>query len=70
MAIRRLNKDNRFTRGDRSSATVYTLPTVKAMVGCFDRYLNLTIADGHASIDTIKTYRSRVHQFLSWCWLV
>ncbi|MEO0925094.1 MAG: tyrosine-type recombinase/integrase [Cyanobacteria bacterium J06643_13] len=34
---------------------------------CFDRYLNLTIADGHASNDTVKTYRSRVHQFLSWC---
>jgi integrase/recombinase XerD len=67
MAIRRLDKRNRFDRGDRSCATISTLPTVKAMRDCFDRYLNLTIADGHASIDTIKTYRSRVHQFLSWC---
>ena len=67
MAIRRLNKDNRFLRGDRSHATVSTLPTVKAMRDCFERYLNLTIADGHASKDTVKTYRSRVHQFLSWC---
>ena len=67
MAIRRLNS-NRFDRGDRLSlATVSTLPTVKAMCDCFDRYLNLTIADGHASNDTVKTYSSRVHQFLSWC---
>ncbi|MCC0178899.1 tyrosine-type recombinase/integrase [Waterburya agarophytonicola K14] len=68
MAIRRLSKDNRLERSDRHSlATVSTLPTVKAMVDCFEKYLNLTIADGHASVDTVKTYRSRVHQFLSWC---
>ena len=67
MAIQRLNKDNRFPRGDRVRATVSTLPTVKAMRDCFERYLNLTIADGHASNDTVKTYRNRVHQFLSWC---
>ncbi|WP_052056037.1 tyrosine-type recombinase/integrase [Myxosarcina sp. GI1] len=67
MAIRRLN-GTKFNERERNSlATVSTLPTVKAMVDCFDRYLNLTIADGHASIDTIKTYRNRVHQFLSWC---
>ena len=67
MAIRRsgLTKINYSDR--RSLATVSTLPTVKAMCDCFDRYLNLTIADGHASNDTVKTYRSRVHQFLSWC---
>ncbi len=45
MAIRRLNKD-RFERGDLARATVSTLPTVKAMRDCFERYLNLTIADG------------------------
>ena len=67
MAIRRLNEGNKFNRRDRSFATVSTLPTVKAMVDCFERYLNLTIADGHASNDTVKTYRNRVHQFLSWC---
>jgi site-specific recombinase XerD len=68
MAIRRLDKSNKFSMfGDRSPAVVTTLPTVKAMVDCFERYLNLTIADGHASNDTVKTYRSRVHQFLSWC---
>ena len=67
MAIRRSN-GNKFNTGDRRSlATISTLPTVKAMCDCFDRYLNLTIADGHASNDTVKTYSSRVHQFLSWC---
>ena len=68
MAIRRLDKRNRFDKGDRRSiASVSTLPTVKAMCDCFERYLNLTIADGRASNDTVKTYSSRVHQFLSWC---
>jgi integrase/recombinase XerD len=51
----------------RNLATVSTLPTVKAMVDCFEKYLNLTIADGNASVDTIKTYRNRTAQFLSWC---
>ena len=68
MAIRRLDTGNKFSRCDRRSlASISTLPTVKAMVDCFERYLNLTIADGHASNDTVKTYRNRVHQFLSWC---
>ena len=67
MAIRRLNSNNRFLRGDRARATVSTLPTLRAMRDCFDRYLNLTIADGNASVDTIKTYRNRVAQYLDWC---
>ena len=73
MAIRRLKDDRlpsnggRFNKRVGSVATVSTLPTVKAMRGCFDRYLNLTIASGNASVDTIKTYRNRFHQFLSWC---
>ena len=66
MAIRR-SKDLRFDKRASSVATVSTLPTVRVMRDCFERYLNLTIADGHASNDTVKTYRNRVHQFLSWC---
>ena len=66
MAIRRLN-GNRFSKGDRSTATVSTLPTVRAMLLAFDRYLNLTIASGNASNDTIKIYRNRMAQFLYWC---
>ena len=67
MAIRRLDRGNRLNRRDRVTAIVSTLPTVKAMRDCFERYLNLTIADGHASSDTVKTYSNRVCQFLSWC---
>jgi integrase/recombinase XerD len=67
MAIRRLNEENRIYRSDRQVATVSTLPTVKAMRDCFEKYLNLIIADGNASIDTIKTYRNRVAQFFYWC---
>ena len=37
------------------------------MRDCFESYLSLTIADGNASVDTIKTYRNRTAQFLSWC---
>ena len=37
------------------------------MVDCFERYLNLTIADGNASVDTLKTYHNRTSGFLSWC---
>ena len=67
MAIRRLNGNKFYERERNSLASVSTLPTVKAMRDCFERYLNLTIADGHASNDTVKTYHNRVHQFLSWC---
>jgi site-specific recombinase XerD len=67
MAIRRSDK-SRFERGGRTAiASVSTLPTVKAMVDCFERYINLIIANGNASDDTIKTYRNRVAQFISWC---
>ena len=68
MAIRRLNKNSRSGRGDRRSiASVSTLPTLRVMQKCFEQYLNLTIADGNASFDTLKTYKNRVAQFLSWC---
>ena len=67
MAIRRLNQGKKSASRDRSLATVSTLPTVKAMRDCFNKYLNLTIADGNASVDTIKTYRNRVAQYLHWC---
>jgi integrase/recombinase XerD len=67
MAIPRLNKNSRFNQGDLLPAVVTTLPTVKAMVNCFEKYLNLIIANGNASDDTIKTYRNRVAQFISWC---
>ncbi|PSB11628.1 hypothetical protein C7B62_05080 [Pleurocapsa sp. CCALA 161] len=67
MAIRRSKEDRRFNSRVASTATVSTLPTVKAMRDCFERYLNLTIADGNASVDTIKTYRNRTAQFTSWC---
>ena len=67
MAIKRLNQGIKLAFRDRSLATVSTLPTVKAMRDCFEKYLNLTIADGNASVDTIKTYRNRVAQYLDWC---
>ena len=67
MPIRRLRGNLDSQSSSRNLATVFTLPTVKAMRDCFERYLSLTIADGNASVDTIKTYRNRTSQFLSWC---
>ncbi len=67
MPIRRLRGNLGSQSSSRNLATVSTLPTVKAMRDCFERYLSLTIADGNASSDTIKTYRNRTAQFLSWC---
>ena len=67
MAIRRKQSHRSFNSTSSTLAKVSTLPTVKAMVDCFERYLSLTIADGNASVDTIKTYRSRTSQFFSWC---
>ncbi|MDJ0592628.1 MAG: site-specific integrase [Pleurocapsa sp. MO_226.B13] len=67
MPIRRLRGNLGSQSTSRNLATVSTLPTVKAMRDCFERYLSLTIADGNASVDTIKTYRNRTAQFLSWC---
>ncbi|MEL7417680.1 MAG: tyrosine-type recombinase/integrase [Cyanobacteria bacterium J06555_3] len=66
MAIRRSGL-RQFDKSNRPFATVSTLPTVKAMRDCFEKYLNLTIADGNASVDTIKTYRNRTSGFFSWC---
>ena len=67
MAIKRLNQGIKLAFRDHLLATVSTLPTVKAMRDCFEKYLNLTIASGNASVDTIKTYRNRVAQYLDWC---
>jgi integrase/recombinase XerD len=67
MAIRRKQSDLTSNSRLTNLASVSTLPTVKAMVDCFERYLNLTIANGNASDDTIKTYRNRVAQFIFWC---
>ena len=66
MAIRR-SRLRKVDRSDRQLTIISTLPTVKAMRDCFEKYLNLTIADGNASVDTIKTYRNRVAQYLDWC---
>ncbi|PSB00474.1 tyrosine-type recombinase/integrase [Merismopedia glauca] len=33
----------------------------------FDRYLQTDVGEGDASADTVKTYRTNLKQFLSWC---
>ena len=67
MAIRRTKRENRGASRQRIISKVATLPTISAMNRCFEEYLNLVIANGNPSKDTIATYRSRLKQFLFWC---
>ncbi len=46
---------------------VKILPTIKLLEDNFERYLEVEIANGNASEDTKRTYRSYVKQFLLWC---
>ncbi len=46
---------------------VKILPTIKLLEDNFERYLEVEIANGNASADTKRTYRSYVKQFLLWC---
>ena len=67
MAIRRERIGKRVKSRQRSRAEVAILPTISAMNRCFEEYLNLAVANGKPSEDTIATYRSRLKQFLDWC---
>lgn len=67
MAIRRKRIEREKNHRQPQRKQVATLPTIRAMSRCFEEYVNLAIADGNASEDTIATYRSRLKQFLSWC---
>jgi site-specific recombinase XerD len=53
------------TRRTKSKALI--LPTTEAMRQCFGRYLELEVANGNASPDTVTTYHSRINGFLNWC---
>ncbi len=62
MAIKR-----RVPKVPRSKTEVKILPTIKLLQDNFERYLAVEIANGNASEDTKRTYRSYVKQFLLWC---
>ena len=67
VAIRRSRIGSRTKNRPQKRAEVAILPTISAMNRCFEDYLNLVIANGNPSEDTVATYRSRLKQFLSWC---
>lgn len=48
-------------------AQTITLPTLKVLQDCFEKYLDLSIANGNASQGTIKIYRNRLKLYLNWC---
>lgn len=62
MAIKR-----RVPQVPRSQTEVKILPTIKLLQDNFERYLEVEIANGNASEDTKRTYRSYIRQFLNWC---
>ena len=62
MAIKR-----RIPKVPQPKTEVKILPTIKLLQDNFERYLNVAIANGNASEDTKRTYRSYVKQFLRWC---
>ena len=62
MAIKR-----RVPKVSRPKSAVKILPTIKLLEDNFERYLEVEIANGNASEDTKRTYRSYVKQFLLWC---
>lgn len=47
-----------------SSTDIVALDRLSAL---FDRYLQTDVGEGDASADTVKTYRTNLKQFLSWC---
>lgn len=64
------NRENRQRRGksrSRSADKPISLPTVGVMRQCFDRYLEIEVANGDAAPDTIKTYQRRIEQYFTWC---
>ncbi len=62
MAIKR-----RVQKVSGPKSAVKILPTIKLLEDNFERYLEVEIANGNASEDTKRTYRSYVKQFLLWC---
>lgn len=62
MAIKR-----RVQKVSRPKTAVKILPTIKLLSDNFERYLEVEIANGNASEDTKRTYRSYLKQFLLWC---
>lgn len=51
----------------RSKSQAISLPTVEVMRQCFEKYLEIEVANGDAAPDTIKTYQRRIAQYFTWC---
>lgn len=61
------NSDGRKRRGHKAKQRPVSLPTVEVMRQCFNKYLEIEVANGDAAPDTIKTYQRRIEQYLTWC---
>lgn len=58
-------KSNRQKRS-RQAAPVW-LPTDEVMLAVFDEFLRIEVAQSDAADDTLRTYKGKILQFLSWC---
>lgn len=55
------------TRSSRRRDRPAPLPTADALRQAFAQFLQLDVAEGDASADTVATYQRRVNQYLRWC---
>jgi len=50
-----------------SSSASLVAPSRDDLLAAFADFLNVDVGAGAASADTLRTYRSQLHQFLQWC---
>lgn len=50
-----------------AAQTATLLSTTDDLLAAFAEFLNIDVGAGDASVDTLKTYRSQLKQFLAWC---
>lgn len=63
MAVPRSTSTRSARRIDRPAP----LPTPDALRQAFDQFLQLDVAEGAATADTVITYQRRINQYLCWC---
>ncbi len=62
-----LNQKPQISSSRKAKSKALILPTTEALRQCFGRYLELEVANGNASQDTVVTYCGRINRFLNWC---
>lgn len=50
-----------------TNASQISTVTTNNLLAVFAEFLNIDVSAGDASVDTLKTYKRQLHQFLQWC---